>query len=159
MSVRPIRLMKRPLLFKTCASMFACGVLLGIGSEVFAGVANGTMGYYGPIDGYSYENQATIYTFASGLGQGASAQVYAQNQAQANVPSGYMGAYAQLWNSSGALIESSGWIYNNGPAYQQDASTGTYTTHGTYYSTGFTAAYNGNGYTTYSTFRSPNQTY
>lgn len=134
------------------------GILIAMSATlVFAASVSSPYGYYGPILGYSYKNQAKAYTGTGDLaGVWAYACVYSED---GNVPTGYMGARARLYNSSGSLVKSSSWVYNDEPLSGMSIPTDIYKTKGTYYSKGLTAAYNGDGYTTYYTFQSPNITY
>jgi hypothetical protein len=135
------------------------GVLIGATAGVaIAGVAYGIWGYYGPTLGYDYKNRNTIVT-SSGSPYGAWAYTEVCNQHSGNIPAGYMGAYARLYDEAGTLKAQRGWYYNDGPAWGISVVTLPYYVHGTYYSKGLTRAYNGSGYSTYATFRSPNQTY
>ena len=74
-------------------------------------------------------------------------------------PSGYVGMNIRLYNTSGTLVKSSGWIYDEGGAYSWSQPSAGTTKKGTYYSKGQVKLYNGNGYTTYTCNSSPNMTY
>lgn len=133
---------------------FIVGILFGISAIVaFAAYAESNWRYYGPINGYSYKNQAVV---TNDFGYIA-AETYVSNQAWAQVPTGYMGARARLYNSSGTLRASSNWFYNSQPVMSIGVGIPcNQCSSGTYYSRGLTAAYNGNGYTENTTFSSPN---
>lgn len=118
---------------------------------------DGQMGYYGPYLGYSYENQASVY--ASDPGYGVFAGTHVANQVNVNIPTGYMGAKARLYDSNGILDTSSSWYYNSAPQVGMLVLSPYYYSSGIYYSYGLTAAYNGSGYSTYYTFQSPNVNY
>lgn len=129
------------------------GALFGISvGAAIAGTASSPKGYYGPIKGWSYWNQATVHT--------GSPRIYASTTVSqngtSNVPSGYMGALARLYKNS-ALCASNGYSFNSGPANSLSVPTLSACGSGTYYSYGATAAYNGNGYSYYYTFKSPSQ--
>lgn len=67
---------------------------------------------------------------------------------------------ARLFNDSGRLVASTSFVYNNEEAYLLNsdfASLDSADESDAYYSYGITAAYNGNGYTQYYTFKSPSQ--
>ncbi|MGD0855703.1 MAG: hypothetical protein ABSA18_07835 [Dehalococcoidia bacterium] len=140
--------------FKMVLCAFVVGIILASAPAAFAGLAYSNPIYYGPIDGYSYYNEALVYT-GSGL---AYAETLESNQGSGNVPTGYMGCLARLYNSSGTLVTNTPWEYNSQPMLSFAAYTNDIYTSGTYYSSGIASAYNGNGYTPYYTYQSPNQT-
>ncbi|NOU88665.1 hypothetical protein GC102_23360 [Paenibacillus sp. LMG 31460] len=139
---------------KYMVSSLLAGVLLGsFAVMAFASTASSGWGTYGPINGYSYQNKATVSN---------DTRLYAatsvQTQDSSNAPTGYMGAVARLYKSD-VLCQSTSYSYNSSSA----AGMGTSTTttgcgSGTYYSYGLSAAYNGNGYNEWYTFQSPNIT-
>ncbi|MHB9094618.1 MAG: hypothetical protein ACYC21_08080 [Eubacteriales bacterium] len=146
-------MVKRNLKVTVCA--FMVGILMSISAVIaYAATAESPWGYYGPYLNYSYQNKASIVTGSSSV----SAYTDVQNQAFANVPTGYMGAKAMMYNSSNSLVAQSDYRYNTQPLYSMSQST-SITTHGTYYSKGLTQAYDGNGYVTYTTFASPSLNY
>ena len=107
----------------------------------------------GSVNGYSYYNRSYVdntYDFAGSL---------AATTNGANAPVSYMGATGHLWKAGGGgtLCEVGGWTYNTTATFQWVAQTtfGAYCGAGNYWSSGFTRAYNGNGYNTYSTYESP----
>ena len=131
---------------------FMVGILLGISVMVaFAAKATSTWVYYGPILGYSYQNQATVSNdhelwFST----------YVRTQNSSSVPTGYMGALTRLYKSD-VLVASEGWAYNSGPCSGYTlVGSGYGHGSGIYYSKGKTRAYNGNGYNTFDTNQSPN---
>ncbi|MDP2400824.1 MAG: hypothetical protein Q8M66_02495 [Actinomycetota bacterium] len=132
------------------------GFVLGAAIPAFAGIAYSSYGYY-TVYGIGYRNRASVYTYSD---RGFAATDVFTYPAQ-NVPSGYMGALARLYNSSGTLVRQSTWRYNSGSASGLGATTSdSYTIPtGVYYSLGQSRAWNGSGYTTYNTFRSPNQNF
>lgn len=110
---------------------------------------------YGPYDGYNYENSAAV-----ALTNGSFAPwTYVKTQNGASVPAGYMGANARLYNANTNAL-----VYKTGMDYLDSSSNNFSTVYfggqlsGSYYSYGVTAAYNGNGYTDYYTFKSPSLT-
>ena len=143
---------------KLAVCTFMLGILIAIGAIVASAAdAYSSWGYYGPILGYSYKNQAEVTSnYLGTLG----AITYVDTQDYSNVPTGYMGVKAQLYNSSDNLVAFSDWSYNNSEAWgwNQGAACSSCGS-GIYYSKGVTAAYNGNGYNTYYTFQSPNINY
>lgn len=73
-----------------------------------------------------------------------------------NVPTGYYGINARLYTSSGTLVKSSGWKYNDSASAGTSEYSGDTYTKGTYYGKGQMQFYNGNGYSTYTSNASPN---
>lgn len=140
---------------KVSVCSFLVGIFLSITAiAAYAASAYSPWGYYGPYLGYSYQNRASILTYTDS----ASAYTDVQNQTSGNVPTGYMGLKARMYNSSNSLVSQSDYSYNSQPLYSMARSTST-TSHGTYYSKGLTQAYNGNGYVEYTTFASPSLNY
>ena len=138
---------------KVSVCSFIVGVFLSISAvAAFAGTAYGEWGYYGPINNYSYQNRASITTG----GSYAYAYTEVQNQAFENIPTGYMGAKARMYDSSNNLVSQSDYYYNSEPLYSMSQSTSRWWG-GTYYSKGLTQAWNGSNYVTYNTFPSPSQ--
>lgn len=132
--------------------VFMISILLGTSvTVVYAAYASSNNRYYGPINGYEYYNCAIVY-------DDASATTWVLLDQTGQVPTGYMGARARLYTSDGTLREDSGWTYSDEPLAGWYVDTDTQIWSGTYYSQGYSAAYNGNGYNTYSTYRSPNIT-
>src|SRR5690554_1640701 len=133
-------------------STFIVGILIGtLSTVVIAATATSNYGYYGPINGYSYKNQAKV-----GNDSGLYGRTTVMNDSAGTVPTGYMGTQARLYKSD-ALCEADIMYYNTsetsgGITVLTDTDCGE----GTYYSKGVTAAYNGNGYDLYNTFQTPN---
>lgn len=104
----------------------------------------------GTINGYNYYNQAWIQTVPNLAG----ASMGTVNGG--NAPSGYMGIQASLYSAGGTLCQDT-------LPYYYSASSTNYIGVGTvgicgagnYYSKGWSRAYNGNGYTTYPSYLSP----
>lgn len=103
---------------------------------------------------YTYDNMASIWIWSNGAQ--ARTDVDSIN---GTVPAGYIGLYCRLYNSSGTLKKSSGWVYNDNPLVGFSTGTQTLNASGTYYSKGASKAYNGNGYNSYDTYQSPNLSY
>lgn len=104
---------------------------------------------------YSYINYAEVWEYSSGL------QARAAIESTSSLPSGYAGAYPRLYDDDGVLVLSaSSWYYNDINTYGINSGTRTlYSVPGAYYSYGLTRAYNGNGYTQQTTYRSPSINY
>ena len=133
---------------------FSISVLLGLSAGIStpaqAGTADSTIGLF-TVYGVNYTNQATIYTTPGSAN--ASTLI---TTASGTVPAGWMGARARLFNSSGVLIQEGQTSYTPVKAAGYGVSTIRSAT-GTWYSYGVTYSWNGNGYSAYYTFRSPNQ--
>jgi hypothetical protein len=129
------------------------GVAIGAGpGAAFADAASG-WGYFGPYAGYSYKNQSLIY---NSLSTHVTASTTTANQGSGNVPGGYMGADARLFTSTGALKAESGYRFTSGAANSTTVPV-QYTVHGTYYSYGVSAVYNGSGNSYVYAYQSPSQ--
>ncbi|WP_028307633.1 hypothetical protein [Desulfitibacter alkalitolerans] len=117
--------------------------------------ASGTEGpkRYFTVYSIDYHNQSSLrLTWNNGL----QARTIIMHVDNVNLPSGYMGVFPRLYNDNGVVVsEPLAWVYNNSPAVGLEAPAPTYTQKGAYYSHGLTRAYNGNGYTQHSTYRSP----
>lgn len=134
-----------------------CALLLGIFLSVTSMMAYATTAYsgfklYGPVNGYGYKNRAIAY---SDNNEFVSARVVACTaDADIMIPVGYMGVRPDMYKSDGQLMWTGSWIYNSDKVHSIIGSTdaGSIVS---IYSKGITAAYNGNGYNTYSTYQSP----
>lgn len=141
--------------FKVGILSIMAGILIGTSASiVMAATATSPWGYYGPILDYQYRNNADIVIDTYLKRAGTKVEVYPSG----TVPIGYIGYQARLYKSNGDLVSSSNWGYN--PYVVGGVFTATYfpegSSSGYYYSKGLTSAYNGNGYTVYNTFQSPN---
>lgn len=99
------------------------------------------------------------YSFYSSVGNDSTStwshtRIYTDTNT--NVPTGYMGVYPRLYNSSGTLVKSDAWTYSSIICAGIMASSGSYSTSGTYYGKGQVDIYNGDGYTRYTCTASPN---
>ncbi len=130
---------------------FLLGVLIPAGAmAAFAAQADSNWKDTGTVDGYSYENQAAVNN------TGTDAITTAQTTNYVNVPSGYIGVWAGLYEGNGTLCKQSPWEYNSGPAAGLGYPTnGTYCGTGAYYSYGESTAWTGSGYDAYHTDMSP----
>jgi len=143
----------RTTLQKTIAAATA-GFVLGIAGVALAGTAYSAYGYY-TVAGTQYRNRAIVTTTT----WGAWASTYAGTYPYKTVPAGYLGMLCRLYNSSGVLVRQDGYYYNSSPCIGVEQPGSHTTVRGNYYSYGKTQAWNGSGYATYLTFKSPNQTY
>jgi hypothetical protein len=132
---------------------FLLGLVVPLGATAaYASIAYGSYRYFGPIDGYNYQNQATLDNSSEDY-----AGAYIQNSDYLNEPSGYMGIQATLYTSSGSICTQTSWYYMSGSGGGIGLGTypGANCGAGNYYSKGWSRAYNGNGYDTYGTNQSP----
>lgn len=138
-------------LSRLTAVALVVGILVGLGVRAaFAANAESSWQVTGTVAGYTYENRS----FISNTGTDAATDDQTTNLV--NVPSGYMGVWAGLYESNGSLCKQSAWYYNSGPAAGIGYPTnGTYCGTGNYYSYGESKAYTGSGYVAYHTYTSP----
>ncbi len=136
--------------------LIVCALLLGIFLGFTSIMAYAVTAYsdwknYGPVNGYSYKNRAIAY---SDLDMGVSSRVVASTADLTLIPVGYMGVRPYIYKHDGQLMWTGSWAYNSNEVYSiigsKDVSSGV-----AIYSKGYTAAYNGDGYNTYSTYQSP----
>lgn len=126
-----------------------CILILSFSIVAFAAYADSPY-KYATVYGYDYDFKARIYN--TGTYVTAETLVVCND---GNVPTGYMGAQARLYNSDGLLKLSSSWVYNDRELAGFNVLTKNYTTAGDYYSCGQVRLYNGDGYNTYTTYKSP----
>ena len=100
------------------------------------------------------------YTHWSIIGNTTKGEMAAQTTIrEANgeqVPTGYMGARARLYTSSGSLKASTDWKFNDQEAKSMLSFDSFSVSSGYYYSKGEVKFYNGNGYTAVSSNSTPN---
>ncbi|MGK0468466.1 MAG: hypothetical protein ACJAX4_003792 [Clostridium sp.] len=72
-----------------------------------------------------------------------------------NSGAGCLGVQAKLFNEADQLIQSTDWKYNNISISSESIQTAGTSVKGNYYSYGNVKIYNGNGYSTYSLYKSP----
>lgn len=146
-------------------SSLRAACLVGVASAVFplmlvapvgtahAGVAFGDARSY-TVNGVNYMSGASVKTSA-----GKVSAVVTAGPTNKSVPSGWVGANARIYTSSGALKCTSGWVYNTGTLAK---GSGVYaycnkSLSGSYYADGESRAWTGSAYATYGANRSPNQ--
>ena len=105
------------------------------------------------VYGHTYEYYSTIACSDTHLWG------YVHAKAEAKVPAGYIGINTTLYNSNGALINSSGWRYNNAELLGMGISSGAIENPGTYRTKGSVKFYNGNDYYTYTVSSTPYLTF
>lgn len=102
------------------------------------------------VYGRSYSFYSSVSSDSSG------AWSHAHVNADGNLPAGYCGAKGRLFDSQGTLRAQSAWRYNAGGTSGLGEMTPTYRQPGTYYGQAQAQFYNGNGYQTYTAYRTPN---
>lgn len=125
--------------------------LVGFGAQpAFAGVADSAFGYF-TAGSTQYANRATILT--SSLNAQARTTTYRNS---GSTPAGWAGSRGRLFTSGGALSCEGTTIYN--PAlYPAHGFSCTRLSSGAWYSWGVSQGWNGSGYNTFYTYKSPNQ--
>lgn len=144
------------LIFRNNVRILAYALLIGIFLGFTSMMAYATTTYsswksYGPVYGYSYKNRAEA---SNGSNYYVCARAVAANSVSSDVPAGYLGALPSMYKSDGQLMWSGSWSYNSSAAYSISVPVDA-TSIVSIYSKGITAAYNGGGYSTYSTYQSP----
>lgn len=134
------------------AMVVAC---MGVPSLVFASdtSANGTYKYV-TVMGNKYKYYASIYTRNNKTA--VQAYMHAWSNEYENYPVGYMGSNARLYNAQGTLVKADGWKYNDTVSGGMSSATSKHYASGTFYSKGGARFYNGDGYNTYTSTKSPN---
>ncbi|GAA5037617.1 hypothetical protein GCM10025738_25890 [Microbacterium fluvii] len=120
-------------------------------TSAYSGTANSSWGYYS-LNGQNYKNQAVVETTPSTNSITGATNILTNETAC--IPSGWAGARARIFNSSGALIIQSDIRYNSGCALSH-ANLIYYTAAGAWYSYGVTWAWSGSSYNAFYTFKSP----
>ncbi|MCF7754454.1 peptidase [Paenibacillus xylanexedens] len=106
------------------------------------------------IKGHTYTFTSEVWT--RNFTTGTTAEAVASVKASASVPNGYMGAMARLYTSGGSLKASSSMTYNTSKISSFFVYSPRITTKTTYYAQNVGEFYNGNGYTRYTGYKSPN---
>jgi hypothetical protein len=133
-----------------CSALLVCMVVAFIPIKTHAALASGTKKYV-TVGGYYYSYWSSVVSqtsYVQGLGVVGSPN-------KVNFPTGYYGVNARLYNSSGTLVKSSGWHYNDNSAGGTTYGSGQYYRNGTFYAKSQMKFYNGNGYNTYTSNSSP----
>jgi hypothetical protein len=146
-----LKLLKRPLLFG--AVVFSTVAFSAV--PAYASSVEGSRGYYGPIDGHSYENWNTLYNEGE---SGSWGYIKVATQQGSTVPAGWMGGDPRIYKEGGALCLDPGWTYNSEStssiAFWSGSGIADQCGSGNYYSSGASRAWDGSGYDTYSSFAS-----
>lgn len=144
--------------FLNLALSFLVGIVMSLGiSTVFASESGTSASGYFTVYGQGYENWSSI-TCGNDFAN-TSSRIMTQEGYGHDVPAGYMGSKGRLFDSKDNLITQTSMIYNSSSTYYLNSdfaskaggALGNY-----YYGYGITAAYNGNGYDQYYTFKTPN---
>jgi hypothetical protein len=138
-----------------CAAAFLAAFLVGVAPGLaHAGWADSSVGGFGPVNGHSYENYASVYT-PSGY---AIAYTYT-GPSGSSVASGWVGSRGRLFTSGGSLSCEGSNTYSTQTLTSGSYWSGTSCSRGSgaWYSYGVSLAFNGSGYNSYYTFQSPNQ--
>ena len=107
------------------------------------------------INGYNYSFTSEVWDRYNPNGGGYTAEAVSAIKADDNVPEGYMGGQARLYNSSGALEASSSWTYNTSKISLIWVYSPRISTDGKYYAQNKAEFYNGDGYDRYTGYKSP----
>lgn len=137
------------MLRKVVSCMAVMAVLLTVTIPALAVTSTSSPKKYVTLLGYTYEYNSHLYV------NDTAAWGYLSVYASDNVPVGYIGTNSCLYNSSGALVKSSGWIYSDSSIAGCSMPSGSCYQPGTYYAKGQVRFYNGNGYNTYTTNSTP----
>jgi hypothetical protein len=122
-------------------------------SYAYAASTTVTSSYaYETENGYNYYFYSYATSFDSSSIYGL---VKCMSNGSGNIPIGYMGVHARLYDKNTTLITSSDWYYNQNAVAGIGATTSFIYTSGTYYSKGEVDLYNGNSYTGYEAYGTP----
>ena len=132
------------------------GILAGGTIAVAASYPNsswGTEWWNMVINGVTYYNQNQIYiSLDNSNNRYASARIYKTKQTSGTIPTGWAGASGRLYNSKGVCVRQEDWFYSPSGA----AGIGSFATvwnvpvYEMYYSQGWTRAWSGAEYWTFS---------
>jgi len=141
---------------KKLIRFMSMGILLGVVFSLMSSVlAAGGSSDYTEKTVYGYD-----YRYESYVSNNTSGQIFGQASVSCTnvdeLPIGYMGAQARIYNTSGILKASSSWRYNETDNPLVITITTYDTTSGYYYCKGQVKLYNGDGYSTYSCKATPN---
>lgn len=134
------------------AIVFATGLLLGVGvNAADAGTAYSSDGYY-TVAGHQYVNRAIINT-----GPSIVVAITNTSWSSGSTPTGWAGARGRLFTSGGSLSCEGSNIYNSSAGSLAVGYSCNRFTSAAWYGYGVSLAWNGGGYTSFYTFKSPNQ--
>lgn len=143
---------------RTSRILAVCIILVCITSQT--AFADTYSSYYETpsINGYAYAFSSEVWSRTYLTYSTNEAVATVKTADSANAPTGYMGGQARLYNSSGTLVQSSTMTYNTSKVYCFFVYSPATSTAGIYYSQSKAEFYNGNGYTSYTGYKSPNNT-
>lgn len=135
-----------------------CGFLMLMGAGVALANASSASGYYS-VNGKNYVNWATAVVLYAGQASGYTA---VGPTSGSSIPAGWESARGRMFTESGSLYCESGNVHNgstvNYGSYTSASSCTRYGSGFNFYSYGVTQGWNGSSYSSYFTFKSPNQT-
>jgi hypothetical protein len=135
--------------------MIAASLVFGLEGPAFAGTATGNPTDFS-VAGYNYAGQAYITT-CNGCSTVGTNIVGTTNYVAP--PAGYEESRAYIYFANGALCTTGGWVYNsNGQSNAVASASPACGCNIAYYASGIAGAFNGSGYQTGFTPRTPNQT-
>jgi|GEM_PF-4057444 hypothetical protein len=152
--------MKTNLIFKP----FICGLIISsmlsatLISADAASYSSGAKTVY-TANGITYNGYNTIYTGSNYKNQRyAMAMTNAASKDHSTLSGGWAGVQPILYNASGTAIATGEWSYNSSGSSGIGASVDYvgFTSSTAYYAQGYTRAWNGSDYWTYTTSKSPN---
>ena len=146
--------MRRILCMATTTLVLTAGMLTGIVVPAFAGTAYSSYSYF-TDGGYGYRNRAIVTTNT----YGAVARTLIGSYPVVTRPAGWYGALARLYNDSGTLVKSNGYIYSSSACVETEIWTSPYTVRDSYKSQGVSKSWTGSAYVGHATWSSPYQTY
>lgn len=130
------------------------GVVGWGGGLAYASTVFANPGYIGPINGINYVNNTSIENSPD-----RQVSTIIGKNGSGTVPTTWMGARARSFkNSNDTLCNQGNWGYNASPAATFAKAAGVGASGcgvGYYYSYGVTQEYNGNGYNSHFTYKSP----
>lgn len=129
------------------------GLAVGASTGMAAADQHGQNGPYGPVGGHPYFNYSDLFTGS----RFAVSDTTVDESNGAWVPTGWLGASADLDTSNGALCARSGWTYNLQGTWTYGQNVGGFCGVAWYYAIGATCSWNAvNAYDCYYTFRTAN---
>jgi hypothetical protein len=133
---------------RNMATLFLVSALLSGGAMAAQATNASSSNSYFTAAGAGYFHRADVDN------SGKFAQTTIGRQNGASLPVGQGGAQGRLFKSSGSLCKQTAMTYNQGTVFASARTSGDCGV-GAYYSLGLTHSWNGNGYNTNSTLRSP----
>lgn len=129
-------------------------LVLTMGTVAFASASSSWQ--YKTVYSHSYKYRSTICTRSLSTGNTIEAVAEVMTSDGSNAPTGYMGAQARLYTSTGDLKYASSTVYNSSNVINIYAYSKSTSASGYFYAQTKASFYNGNGYTAYTANRSPN---